>query len=112
MERSLAMLVRSRWGPPIFLAGLLLAFVLPRGGFGVPMCSFKVYTGLPCPGCGLTRSMIDVAHGDFAGALRMNPLGPLLFSLFAGLGLLTFAPALMRQRFAAWMERRPWVIYA
>jgi hypothetical protein len=27
-----------------------------------------------CPGCGATRAVYDLAHGDVAGALSMNPL--------------------------------------
>jgi hypothetical protein len=106
------MLVRSRWVPPLLLAGIALAFFLPAGGFGVPLCSFKAYTGLPCPGCGLTRSLIDIAHGDLRGALVMNPIGLVLFPLFAALGLLTFTPAVKRRQIAAWIERHPWSAYA
>ncbi len=66
---------------------LLLAFVLPptRGAHiaGVPtLCGFRSLTGLPCPGCGITRSVVCAAHGDLPDALRFHPLGPLvLFSL-------------------------------
>jgi hypothetical protein len=39
------------------------------------MCPFRLATGLPCPGCGLTRSWVFIAHGDFGAALRANPFG-------------------------------------
>ncbi len=31
---------------------------------------------LPCPGCGSTRAVIALAHGDLHGVFRYNPLGP------------------------------------
>lgn len=40
-----------------------------------PMCGMKMSTGLPCPGCGLTRSWVLLAHGDFAGSLALHRLG-------------------------------------
>lgn len=32
-------------------------------------------TGLPCPSCGATRSVLSLLHGNFIAALRWNPLG-------------------------------------
>lgn len=39
------------------------------------LCVFKNITGLPCPSCGITRSVLCLAHGDVAQALLINPLG-------------------------------------
>jgi hypothetical protein len=38
-------------------------------------CSFKNLTGLPCPGCGLTRSIVAGLHGDFSASLSYHKLG-------------------------------------
>ena len=32
-------------------------------------------TGLPCPSCGATRSVLSLLQGNFTAALRWNPLG-------------------------------------
>jgi hypothetical protein len=40
----------------------------------VPSCAFKAFTGIPCPTCGTTRSLVHLAHGDIAGSLILNPL--------------------------------------
>jgi hypothetical protein len=38
-------------------------------------CSFRNLTGLPCPGCGLTRSIVAAMHGDFKASLLYHRLG-------------------------------------
>lgn len=42
------------------------------------ICIFKVYTGLPCPGCGMTRAFMAVFHLDFHTAFFWHPLWPLV----------------------------------
>lgn len=42
---------------------------------GPVLCPFRRLTGLPCPLCGLTRSCVDLTHGDWEWALRANPFG-------------------------------------
>jgi len=44
-----------------------------------PVCLLKKATGIPCPSCGATRSMIALIHGDFLKAILWNPMGLLLF---------------------------------
>jgi hypothetical protein len=36
--------------------------------------SLRKITGLPCPSCGCTRSLLAWFHADLAAALRFNPL--------------------------------------
>jgi hypothetical protein len=48
---------------------------------GVPspeMCWSRSIFGLKCPGCGLTRSLIYLAHGDWRSSLAMHRLGILM----------------------------------
>ncbi len=48
-------------------------------GWTVPAsCAFKKATGVPCSGCGLTRSWISFVHGNLALSFYFNPTGPLL----------------------------------
>ena len=73
------------WPSTYFLAMLLVASAilpLPHNNAiaGMPsICLFHHFTGLPCPGCGLTRSWVSMAHGRFGEALAWHPLGPSLF---------------------------------
>ena len=50
------------------------------------VCSIREQFGSPCPGCGLTRSVILTLQGDFRLACQINPagfLGVLGFTLFS-----------------------------
>lgn len=55
--------IQLRWGPPLPLPEL---------------CASKVYWGIECPGCGLTRSCISLARGDFWQAWYLNRFSWLL----------------------------------
>ena len=59
------------------------------------VCGFYARFGLPCPTCGLTRSVILSLHGEIARAWRVAPGGPAftLGVLVAAVGLLMLAAA-------------------
>jgi hypothetical protein len=38
-------------------------------------CIFKKTTGIPCPSCGSSRSVLAITHGQFTAAFLWNPLG-------------------------------------
>jgi hypothetical protein len=45
------------------------------------ICTWKRLFGLDCPGCGLTRCFVALAHGYFRQAWQFNPAGFLIFAL-------------------------------
>ncbi len=54
------------------LAGLALSGLLFwKTGIG---CPIRYATGVPCPGCGMTRAWLAVLHGDLAAAFAYHPL--------------------------------------
>lgn len=65
---------------------LVAAFVLPLSSFNVSICIFYNMTGLPCPGCGLTRSLHSFVHLQPLHALQYHPFG-----FFGALGAVFFA---------------------
>jgi hypothetical protein len=58
------------------------------------VCALRSRFGLPCPTCGLTRSVVMSLHGEFARAWQMAPGGPV-----AVIGLLVFALAMLALAF-------------
>jgi hypothetical protein len=48
---------------------------------GLPPCNFQESTGVPCPGCGLTTSFANMAHGHVLDAFAAHLMGPLLFAI-------------------------------
>jgi hypothetical protein len=42
-------------------------------------CGLRLQFGLDCPGCGLTRSFIHLAHGEWYQAWQLHWMGSLLF---------------------------------
>jgi hypothetical protein len=54
------------------------------------LCLFKMVTGIPCPSCGSTRSVLNLLKGNWSRGLYLNPLGIviLLFMLVAPFWLL------------------------
>ncbi len=58
--------------------------LIPYLGIPLPdLCLAKRWSGGSCPGCGMTRCFISLAHGDWRAALRYNVAGPLLFAMMA-----------------------------
>ena len=54
-------------------------------------CLFRVFTGLPCPFCGMTTAFTQMARGDVGAAFKSHVLGPAAYAaawalLFAALG--------------------------
>lgn len=119
------MAVRSpdRLQPPIAVtevmafggvAALVAAFAISPDHIddGPVICPFRRLTGLPCPGCGLTRSWVHLAHGQWGDALLANPFG-----LVTAAGVLALATLVVRARLRGSQPPdvdafllRPWVL--
>ena len=48
---------------------------------GATFCLFKNVTGIPCPSCGVTRSVLLLIQGEVMQAMLTNPLGILAMIL-------------------------------
>ena len=77
-------------------ASYLFIFEPGKSGF-FPACPFRALTGFTCPGCGSTRGLHRLLHGDVVGAFEFNPL--LVLSLpFLLYALLRYTTAAVRGR--------------
>lgn len=81
------------------LAAVAVLFQFNPSQYGFyPRCALYVTTGLYCPGCGSTRALYYLLHGEVAAALRCNLL------LVCGLPVLAFVSA----RYGyCWWARKP-----
>ncbi len=58
----------------LVVAGVYLFIFEPgRSGF-FPLCPFRALTGFTCPGCGTTRGLHQLLHGNLTAAVKLNPL--------------------------------------
>jgi hypothetical protein len=64
----------------LWLVYTRMFFVLQAAHLTAPPCPFYYLTGHPCPFCGGTRSFAYMWQGDLSNAVRLFPLGPLLFA--------------------------------
>lgn len=100
-------------GGAILLA--LTRLVPPAALPSVVFCPFRRLTGLPCAGCGLTRTLFYIGHGDWGEAWRLNPFG---FVLYGGLVALVGWPVLRllcpdrtsRWVTSRWFDRLPLMV--
>lgn len=71
---------------------------------GPVLCPFRLLTGLPCPFCGVTRSLMALGQGHVGLSLHLSPLGPIV--LAAALVLLVVTGrARWRRAPVAWPPR-------
>ena len=95
------MLWRQRTAPPkdvlrmivLFILGIVVTCGIFYHLFGIdlksyltpfPLCPFRVITGIPCPGCGMTRAMLSLGQLNLRMALEFNPFSiPLLIVMIS-----------------------------
>jgi hypothetical protein len=93
-------------GTTIFAFAVLIgSFIMPPNGIGFALCWFKNMTGLPCPGCGLTRSIACITHLHFGEAVHYHPFGPVVYVLAILAVAMKFAGERRRQKLAAVFDR-------
>jgi hypothetical protein len=68
-------------------AGAVVYFFNPSTHGFYLICLFHQLTGLNCPGCGGTRSLYALLHGNFAPALKDNALFVAVLAAAVGRGI-------------------------
>ena len=71
-------------GAGLAAALLALGAILPAARpLPFDLCLWHRWTGLPCLGCGLTRSVCSLIQGDLAGSVAQHPAGPIVALILA-----------------------------
>jgi len=94
----------GKHGVVVAWLGLLTAVLSPPQGLGVALCSFHNATGLPCPGCGVMRSLSCGIRGMLLESWHYHPLGLLVLGLFVITVWQSLWPASWRARLAQRMQ--------
>ncbi len=94
-ERGLARGVFAAAGAQV----LLTAAGLPGW-----LCPMKAATGVPCPGCGLTRAAAALFRGDLSASLRTHAYAPLIVLALLLTGLTLLLPRGPRLAFISRVE--------
>lgn len=58
----------------LFMTGLILYGIFFWADFGGNVCVIRAITGLPCPGCGMTRALLALTDLNISEAFRQHPL--------------------------------------
>lgn len=95
------------------LVGLFLVFLAsvifkPSAGEYFTVCGFKNFTGLPCPGCGLTHSFCAIGRGDLIDAVSFNLLGPPVFLVFVLAWIRSACVLMNRSNVVQLFDRMAW----
>lgn len=74
--------IKDLW--PAVLA-LLIYTILVNAIFHA-FCPMLLITGIPCPGCGMSRALLLLLMGHPAESVKMHPLAPLVLALLIYIG--------------------------
>ena len=86
--------------------GLLLAVISPSRGSGIAVCWLLGGTGLPCPGCGVMRSLSCGIRGELSESWNYHPMGLLILALFVVTATQSLLPKTLRARVAVYLRTR------
>lgn len=92
---------------------LLYRYDPNAAGNPFPPCMFHALTGYWCIGCGMTRALHALVHGDIVHAFGMNPLAMTLLALaplLAAWKLEWWRPVAMRPVAGLLSEPRLWLV--
>jgi hypothetical protein len=100
-----AILLRERLVCISFILAGLFLVCTNLLGWKLWLCGFRAFTGLPCPGCGMTRSIASLSKGHWHAGIAYHPFGPLVFIGALLFIIITCLPQRSRVRILPWIAR-------
>lgn len=79
-ERGAYALLFGKWSRGLAFLVLAVSLAMPPHGLGFSLCLMKGVFGLPCFGCGMTRSLACLSHGRLFEALSFHPFGVVVYA--------------------------------
>ena len=61
-------------------------------------CPILLATGIPCPGCGLSRAIIMLLKGDLQDSMKLHIFAPIFLTALIALTIILFLPISFRER--------------
>src|SRR4051794_38488830 len=84
---------------PLAIVAAAVLYSFPPTAYSFyPPCVFHLVTGLHCPGCGATRCVYSLVHGDLRQAAAYNPLLLVILPFLAGWILCKSVPRIAPRR--------------
>jgi hypothetical protein len=99
-----SLLENRREGSIIIGAGVL-HLGLSLAGLPSWNCPILTATGVPCPGCGLTRATMQLLHGEFIPSLQTHAFAPFLLFALGVMLIVLILPEMYRQSVIAAVKR-------
>lgn len=76
-------------GSVFLIAGTVYLILVLLTPIRIP-CMLKLVTGLSCPGCGISRFFVELAHLRILSALRQNLAVAVLLPIWGVIGVIEF----------------------
>lgn len=97
--------LRHRHTGTVVAVMILTAAILhPPHGLGPVLCPSRWVTGLPCPGCGLSRSVSCAVRGMWTASFGYHPFGIPVVVLLVGVAVTGLLPRRVRERLTARLQ--------
>jgi hypothetical protein len=100
----IAPIIRNRSSSLILSGAVLLQFGLTYLDLPGWQCPIFHATGIPCPGCGLSRATSYLLRGDWQSAFSLHIFAPVFILTIILIMIVTLLPKNYRQRMIAKLE--------
>jgi len=100
----LADLMRERTSIIFMFAIATGHLILVASGVHGWQCPLLQTTGIPCPGCGLSRATVALLKGQWKLSLTLHAFAPILLAALALVGIACFLPQQQREKLICFTE--------